>query len=205
VRNPFAALHAGTIAFLAILGQRTDESGRLLSSNKRPPGPKNPLRAFFRSGRKFLLVAVTLAVTDSEIRAQSNADASMAPDVLCRLTDDRTRVTSTLIRQPPPKQRNDVFPRRNQPLRLDFSPFDAEGFWHRGDLTLIFDDDGVLVFHHLLAGGRPLPIPLRLPDATVITPCDLLIAFPEQRNDTNAPDREDEKIPHEKIPHEKIP
>jgi len=159
----------------------------------------------FRRGTEFFILAFALAGSDSALHAQTHSNGTRIPSTLCPQIAEPSHIRPKRLRQPPPKERADVFVRENQPLRLDFSPFDAEGFWHRGDLTLIFDDDGVLVFHHVLVAGRPLSLAFYLPDGSIITPCDLLIAFPAQRNSHTGAEVSDEKIPEGKIPEARSP
>jgi len=152
-----------------------------------------------RRSTEFFLLAFILAGTDPALRAQTDSNGTRTPSTMCRQIAEPSHIVPKRLRQPPPRERADVFVQANQPLRLDFSPFDAQGFWHRGNLTLIFDNDGVLVFHHVLVAGRPLSVAFYLPDGSIITPCDLLIAFPAQQNNSGA-EVSDEKIPEGKIP-----
>jgi hypothetical protein len=115
-------------------------------------------------------------------------------DKACPSVPGNDNVSPSVIHQPAAKERTDVVLKADRPLRLDFSPFDGEGFRHDGDLTLIFENDGVVVFRHVTTAGRPTTMRIHLPDGSVITPCDLLIAFP------SAPQAENGKLWNEKIP-----
>ncbi|HEV8016013.1 MAG TPA: hypothetical protein VGP48_10790 [Stellaceae bacterium] len=101
------------------------------------------------------------------------------------------------VHEPAAGQRVDITLAPNQPLTLDFNPLDAQAVRHGDDLTLTFADGGVLVLHHIAQNGNPLPTPLQLPDGTIINPCELLQALPEEQTNPTAGG---EKIPNEKIP-----
>ena len=99
------------------------------------------------------------------------------------------------IHEPKPGQHVDITVTPNQALILDFNPLDAQAVRHGDDLTLTFADGGVLVLHHIAQNGNPLPTALQLPDGTIINPCELLQALPEEQPNPTAG-----KIPEEKIP-----
>jgi len=99
------------------------------------------------------------------------------------------------IHEPMPGQHVDITVTPNQALIFDFNPLDAQAVRHGDDLTLTFADGGVLVLHHIAQAGTPLPTALQLPDGTIINPCELLQALPEEQPNPTAG-----KIPEEKIP-----
>jgi hypothetical protein len=99
------------------------------------------------------------------------------------------------VHEPNPGQHIDVNVTPNQALILDFNPLDAQAVHHGDDLTLTFADGGVITLHHISQNGAPLPNALQLPDGTIINPCELLQALPEEQPNPTAG-----KIPEEKIP-----
>ena len=62
-------------------------------------------------------------------------------------------------------------------------------------MIALLSDGGVLVLHHIAQNDNPLPTALQLPDGTIINPCELLQALPEEQPNPTAG-----KIPEEKIP-----
>lgn len=99
------------------------------------------------------------------------------------------------VHEPKPGQHVDITVTPNQALIFDFNPLDAQAVRHGNDLTLTFADGGILVLHHIAQDGNPLPTALQLPDGTIINPCELLQALPEEQPNPAAG-----KIPEEKIP-----
>lgn len=99
------------------------------------------------------------------------------------------------VHEPRPGQHVEITVTPNQALIFDFNPLDAQAVRHGNDLTLTFADGGVLVLHHIAQDGTPLPTALQLPDGTIINPCELLQALPEEQPNPTAG-----KIPEEKIP-----
>ena len=114
--------------------------------------------------------------------AQAAANSSVAPVV---------------VHAPPPGQHVEITVSANQPLNFDFNPLDAKAVRHGDDLTLTFADGGVVVLHHITDHGTPLVTQLELPDGTVINPCELLQAFPEEQV---SPAAGNDKIPEMKAP-----
>jgi hypothetical protein len=99
------------------------------------------------------------------------------------------------IHEPKPGQHVDITVALNQALILDFNPLDAPAVRHGDDLTLTFADGGLLVLHHIAQNGYPLPTALQLPDGTIINPCELLQALPEEQPNPTAGTIPEEKIP----------
>ncbi|HYL31753.1 MAG TPA: VCBS domain-containing protein [Stellaceae bacterium] len=65
----------------------------------------------------------------------------------------------------------------NQPLTFDFNPLDLKAAEHTGDLILTFPDGAQITLHDVIGPCGPQPVPLELPDGTVITASELLQAF----------------------------
>jgi len=65
----------------------------------------------------------------------------------------------------------------NQPLTFDFNPLDLKAVEHTGDLILTFPDGAQITLHDVIGPCGPQPVPLELPDGTVITASELLQAF----------------------------
>jgi hypothetical protein len=106
---------------------------------------------------------------------------------------------TTMVHEPGAGQSTDITPNPQKALSFDFSPFDAQAF-HRGrDLRLRFADNGVLVLRRVFREEAILPIPVHLPDGTVISLCELLRAMPKERAEADA-----RKIPTGKIPAEEL-
>src|SRR5579875_2614079 len=140
-------------------------------------------------------------ISASAIRASLDTPAPPAPQpavhaaAACPPAPTTIGATPLEIHEPAPGQHVDVTVTPNQPLTLDFNPLDAQAVRHGDDLTLTFADGGVVVLHHITQNGNPLPTALQLPDGTIINPCELLQAMPEEQ-----PNPEAGKIPNEKIP-----
>lgn len=118
-----------------------------------------------------------------------------APAAACAPAPASVGGAAIEIHEPKPGQHIDITVTPNQALILDFNPLDATAVRHGDDLTLTFADGGVIVLHHISQNGNPLPTALQLPDGTIINPCELLQALPEEQPNPAAG-----KIPEEKIP-----
>lgn len=106
-------------------------------------------------------------------------------------------VRTTMVHEPAAGQSTAITPGPREALSFDFSPFDAQAFRHGRDLILRFADNGVVVLRRIFHAETLLPIPIRLPDGTVITLCELLEAMPGEQDDADA-----RKIPTGKVPAE---
>lgn len=65
----------------------------------------------------------------------------------------------------------------NQPLTFDFNPLDLKATEQGQDVTLTFPDGAQVTLHDIIGYYGPQPVPLELPDGTVITGSELLQAF----------------------------
>ena len=65
----------------------------------------------------------------------------------------------------------------NQPLTFDFNPLDLKATEQGQDVTLTFPDGAQVTLHDIIGFYGPQPVPLELPDGTVITSGELLQAF----------------------------
>ncbi|HEV2264686.1 MAG TPA: VCBS domain-containing protein [Stellaceae bacterium] len=65
----------------------------------------------------------------------------------------------------------------NQPLAFDFNPLDLKATEQGQDVTLTFPDGAQVTLHDIIGYYGPQPVPLELPDGTVITGSELLQAF----------------------------
>ncbi|MDE2228380.1 MAG: hypothetical protein KGL11_04985 [Alphaproteobacteria bacterium] len=65
----------------------------------------------------------------------------------------------------------------NQPLAFDFNPLDLKATEQGQDVTLTFPDGAQVTLHDIIGFYGPQPVPLELPDGTVITASELLQAF----------------------------
>lgn len=111
----------------------------------------------------------------------------------------RSDVAGTIpVHEPAAGKLIDITPNPAEALSFDFSPFDAQASRRGRDLVLRFADNGVVILRRVHNAQSTLPIPVHLPDGTVISLCELLRAMPGQQA---AP--ETRKIPTEKIPAEK--
>ncbi|HEY1503625.1 MAG TPA: hypothetical protein VGF92_04950 [Stellaceae bacterium] len=123
------------------------------------------------------------------------ADAPQHPPAACAPAPANVGNSPIEVPEPQPGQHIELTVTPNQALVFDFNPLDAEAVRHGDDLTLTFADGGVLVLHHIAQNGNPLPTALQLPDGTIINPCELLQALPDEQPSPTAG-----KIPEEKIP-----
>ena len=145
-----------------------------------------------------------LHLTETSVAALATPAAHAHAPAVCPPAPANSSVPSIEIHEPPAGQTVEISVTPNQPLTFDFNPLDAKAVVHGDDLTLTFADGGVLVLHHISDHGMPLATSLQLPDGTIINPCELLQALPEdQVNPTAGPN---DKIPNpaagndEKIP-----
>lgn len=102
------------------------------------------------------------------------------------------------IHEPAAGKLTDITPNPAEALSFDFSPFDAQASWRGRDLVLRFADNGVVILRRVHREQATLPVPVHLPDGTVISLCELLRAMPGQQRAS-----ETRKIPTEKIPRDK--
>jgi hypothetical protein len=65
----------------------------------------------------------------------------------------------------------------NQPLAFDFNPLDLKATEHGQNVTLTFPDGAQVTLHDIIGYYGPQPVPLELPDGTVMTSGQLLEAF----------------------------
>lgn len=65
----------------------------------------------------------------------------------------------------------------NQPLTFEFNPLDLKATEQGQDITLTFPDGAQVTLHDIIGSYGPQPVPLELPDGTVITASELLQAF----------------------------
>jgi hypothetical protein len=121
--------------------------------------------------------------------------AQHAPAAVCAPAPASVGNSPVEVHEPNPGQHIDVTVTPNQALILDFNPLDAQAVRHGDDLTLTFADGGVIVLHHISQAGMPLPTALQLPDGTIINPCELLQALPEEQPNPAAGKISEEKIP----------
>jgi hypothetical protein len=142
-----------------------------------------------------------------ETAAASNSDPASASSMAdpsedaCQAPSDHLDASPMILRKPPPGARADITIRANRLMTLDFSPFDAQLLPHDHDLTLIFDDESVIVLHRVTQAGKPLAAAFRLPDGSIISLCDLLAVVPQSPTVGTTG-----KIPQLKIPQDtKIP
>ncbi|MDE2165142.1 MAG: VCBS domain-containing protein [Alphaproteobacteria bacterium] len=81
------------------------------------------------------------------------------------------------VHEPAPGQHIVVPVVPNQPLTFDFNPLDLKATEHGQDITLTFPDGAQITLHDIIGYYGPQPVPLELPDGTVITSSQLLEAF----------------------------
>jgi len=158
------------------------------------------------SGRSRSPALATLATSETAALYHASPASTFSTtdpsDDACQSAPSDFTVNPTTLRKPPLGRRADINVRVNRLLSLDFSPFDAQLLPHDRDLTLIFDDDSVIVLHRVTQAGKPVTAAFRLPDGSIISLCELLAAVPQN----SAAGRAGSKIPQLKIPHNtKIP
>lgn len=135
----------------------------------------------------------TLAPAEVSSRDLQPGTAESCPAAL----GDITR--TIMVHEPGAGQSTDTTPTPQEALNFNFSPFDAQAFRRARDLRLRFADNGVLVLRRVFREEAVLPIPVHLPDGTVISLCELLRAMPKEQGKADA-----RKIPTKKIPGEEM-
>lgn len=145
-----------------------------------------------------LMTAAAVSLSTMSPAQVNNRDSQSGTVETCPAArSDVTR--TTIVHEPRAGQRTDITPTPQEALDFDFSPFDAQAFRRGRDLRLRFADNGVLVLRRVFREEAVLPMPVHLPDGTVISLCELLRAMPKEQGKTDA-----RKIPTQKIPGEEM-
>ena len=127
-----------------------------------------------------MLIALAAIVLPSVASAQMKSEAP-APVGRCAAPQaDAARTTP--VNEPAAGVTTDVTPMPREMLSLNFSPFDARPLRHRRDLILQFADGGKIMLRHVFGVEAVVGVPIRLPDGTVISLCELLSAMPGEED-----------------------
>lgn len=149
--------------------------------------------------RLFIVPILFATVSLSPLAAAQVKSPDSSPGTADTCPAARNDVAGTIaVHEPAAGKLTDITPNPAEALSFDFSPFDAQASRRGQDLVLRFADNGVVILRRVHREQSTLPIPVHLPDGTVISLCELLRAMPGQEGAS-----ETRKIPTEKIPREK--